>query len=129
MKPSNLFLKITVLSFFILFLIGFVAYRSGALNKWFSSDSSPVQQTEMNSPVAAQNRTDSPRVFKLDTSGFYFDVMSSSKSGYLIYPDTPKKKTKKLSVASKDTPVIKADTPKIKRVLPSSKSGRLIHSK
>lgn len=84
MKPPKLLAKIAVLSFFVLFLAGFVAYRSGAFDKWFSKESSATQPAETNALMAAQDNTlatvDSPPTTKT--------IMSGSKSMPL-----PEKKT------------------------------------
>lgn len=130
MKSPKLFTKIAVLSFFIVFLVGFVAYRSGAFDKWLNG-SPEVQPAEMNTMMAAQDNTiatiDSPPPIKTI-------MISGSKSGYLIpvSSDTTNKKTKADTI-SKSIKLIpskpKTDSQAKKVVIPSSKSGVLIYPK
>jgi hypothetical protein len=79
MKHSR-FVKVSVLSFFILFLIAFVAYRTGAFDKWSNQKSAADHDMEMNTVMANQDISlnslsviDSPPVAKRT-------IMPSSKS-------------------------------------------------
>jgi hypothetical protein len=159
MKPSRLLVKIAVLSFFILFLVGFVAYRSGAFDKWLNEKSSAIQPDQMHAMTAHDNtiaEVDSPPTTKAtmpekktvhDTVSIPKEVidkmimMSGSKSGYLIPAESdtipPKPKTvgqikeERMMSGSKSAMIVrpKKDTPVYERVMPSSKSGRLIYPK
>jgi hypothetical protein len=181
MKPQKPFLKIAVLTFFILFLAGFVAYRSGAFDKWLNNETAAVQ-SENNNRTDITITIDSAGRKVVSTNGFYIDPseVNSNEPRSFSLPDTPKYKTKKSAVSDSarkvimmsgsksgvmipidaapidekimstefkslvsdsttrltsgnkpvihrtDTPVIKADTPKPKRMMYSTKSAPVI---
>lgn len=114
MQVNNQFTKIAVLLFFILFISGFVAYRSGAFDKIFPG------REKTNSPVSIPENVKDTIKPGVDTTGPKRTIMSSSKSMILIDEKTPKNDSLPKK-AAKDSLLFDNQS-----TLPSSKSGRIM---
>jgi hypothetical protein len=113
MRVNNQLTRIIVLSFFILCISAFVAYRSGAFDRVFGA-----RQTNPE-PAFSSFGKDTVKPPKTDTTEWKKTIMSSSKS--IIVIEDKNMVTDSFGKKPKDSSFINN-----KRSLPSSKSGRII---
>lgn len=108
MRPPALLVKIPTLFLFITLIISFVAYRSGLFDDFLKPDNIGPAKTVT---TDKQNSDETNRKVIVD-SNYIDEMMTSSKSGYVVFPEevsSEKKSRNQSSVNLNDFPSLKND--------------------